>query len=150
MRCSKAYTNILYLGDCINYLSADCPAIPISSGSPRFSLKISNTDQNEIGIGKIRIFTSFCDDVCFHRILIILMPEHHIECSQLKPIFQNLKKLQEIYRKIKVRQATRSDKAAKGYLCLCQPSSLHLLLFITRKYAIICVKRRPIVRRYIH
>ena len=27
---------------------------------------------------------------------------------------------------------------------------LHLLLFITRKYAIICVKRRPIVRRYIH
>ena len=27
---------------------------------------------------------------------------------------------------------------------------LHLLLFITRKYEIICVKRRPIVRRYIH
>ena len=27
---------------------------------------------------------------------------------------------------------------------------LHLLLFITRKYAITCVKRRPILRRYIH
>ena len=27
---------------------------------------------------------------------------------------------------------------------------LHLLPFITRKYAIICGKRRPIVRRYIH
>ena len=27
---------------------------------------------------------------------------------------------------------------------------LHLLLFITRKYAIICMKRRPIVQRYIH
>ena len=99
-------------------------------GSPRFSLKIFNTDQNERGIGKIRIFTSFCDDACLHRILIILMPEHHIECSQLKPIFQKLKKLQEIYRKIKyliVRQAaTRSGKATKGYLCLyiCQPSSL--------------------------
>ena len=77
-----------------NYLSADCPAIPISSGSPRFSLKIFNTDQNERGIGKIRIFTSFCDDACLHRILIILVPEHHIECSQLKPIFQKLKKLQ--------------------------------------------------------
>ena len=108
MRCTKAYTNILYLGDCINYLSADCPAIPISSGSPRFSLKNSNTDQNEIAIGKIRIFTSFCGDVCFHRILIILMPEHHIECSQLKPIFQKLKKLQEIYRKYIVSTCTPS------------------------------------------
>ena len=27
---------------------------------------------------------------------------------------------------------------------------LHLLLFITRKYAFICVKRRPTARRYIH
>ena len=27
---------------------------------------------------------------------------------------------------------------------------LHLLLFITRKYTIICVKRQPIVLRYIH
>ena len=27
---------------------------------------------------------------------------------------------------------------------------LHLLLFITRKYAITCLKRRPILRRYIH
>ena len=27
---------------------------------------------------------------------------------------------------------------------------LHLLLFITTKYAIICVKRRPIVRKYEH
>ena len=27
---------------------------------------------------------------------------------------------------------------------------LHLLLFITRKYAVFCVKRRPIVRKYIH
>ena len=27
---------------------------------------------------------------------------------------------------------------------------LHLLLFITRKYAFICVKRRPAARRYIH
>ena len=29
-------------------------------------------------------------------------------------------------------------------------SLLHLLLFITRKYAFICVKRRPTERRYIH
>ena len=102
-----------------NYLSADCPAIPISSGSPRFSLKISNTDQNEIGIGKIRIFTSFCDDVCLHRILIILMPEHHIECSQLKPIFQKLKKLQEIYRKIKYLYAKPPREAAKRRRAIC-------------------------------
>ena len=27
---------------------------------------------------------------------------------------------------------------------------LHLLLFIKGKYAFICVKRRPTVRRYIH
>ena len=79
-------------------------------GSPRFSLKIFNTDQNERGIVKIRIFTSFCDDACLHRILIILMPEHHIECSQLKPIaiFQKLKKLQEIYRKYIVSTCTPS------------------------------------------
>ena len=102
-----------------NYLSADCPAIPISSGSPRFSLKISNTDQNEIGIGKIRIFTSFCDDVCLHRILRILMPEHHIECSQLKPIFQKLKKLQEIYRKIKYLYAKPPREATKRRRAIC-------------------------------
>ena len=29
-------------------------------------------------------------------------------------------------------------------------TSLHLFPFITRKYVVICVKRRPIVRRYIH
>ena len=103
----------------INYLSADCPAIPISSGSPRFSLKISNTDQNERGIGKIRIFTSFCDDVCLHRILIILMPEHHIECSQLKPIFQKLKKLQEIYGKIKYLYAKPPREATKRRRAIC-------------------------------
>ena len=102
-----------------NYLSADCPAIPISSGSPRFSLKISNTDQNEIAIGKIRIFTSFCDDACLHRILIILMPEHHIECSQLKPIFQKLKKLQEIYRKIKYLYAKPPREATKRRRAIC-------------------------------
>ena len=89
-------------------------------GSPRFSLKISNTDQNEIGIGKIRIFTSFCDDVCLHRILIIFMPGHHIECSQLKPVFQKLKKLQEIYRKITYlyvmpREATKRRRAICVY-----------------------------------
>ena len=32
---------------------------------------------------------------------------------------------------------------------LCGPL-LHLLLFITRKYEIICVKRWPVVQRYIH
>ena len=88
-------------------------------GSPRFSLKISNTDQNEIGIGKIRIFTSFCDDVCLHRILRILMPEHHIECSQLKPIFQKLKKLQEIYRKIKYLYAKPPREATKRRRAIC-------------------------------
>ena len=88
-------------------------------GSPRFSLKIFNTDQNEIGIGKIRIFTSFCDDACLHRILIILMPEHHIECSQLKPIFQKLKKLQEIYRKIKYLYAKPPREATKRRRAIC-------------------------------
>ena len=63
---SDRNANILYLGDCINYLWEDCPSnIPISSGLSRFCLKISNTDQNAIGIGKITTFTSFCDDVLF-------------------------------------------------------------------------------------
>ena len=35
-----------------------CPTNPISSGVPRFLLKILNPDQHAIGIGKIRIFTS--------------------------------------------------------------------------------------------
>ena len=53
---------------CINYLSADCPTIPISSGLPRFCLKISNLDQYMIGIGKISILTSLPE----HQILSVI------------------------------------------------------------------------------
>ena len=42
----------------ISVYSTDCPTIPISSAFSQFCLKILNSDQHAIGMGKIPILTS--------------------------------------------------------------------------------------------
>lgn len=92
---------------CINFLSADCPTIPISSGLPRFCLKISNLDQYMIRTGKISILTS--------------LPEHQIlSVISWNCFSKNYRSCQKYITKnrVLVREATQRDKATKGPLSL--------------------------------
>ena len=92
---------------CINYLSADCPTIPISSGLPRFCLKISNLDQYMIRTGKISILTSLTE----HQILSVInwnwYSKNYRSCQKYK------KKIESSY--AKPRKGTKRQRGLCSY-----------------------------------